>query len=90
MIKKLQVIVREVYESEVIEKEITHAKTLEVIDTWDFKKLNDSEKSEYSVREVPTGKVKLEVSEDDPIYGQVFTEGDLNVKELILHLNRTK
>ena len=90
MIKKLQVLVREVYESEETEEIIAHKKTGEKISSWEFKQLSLEEKENYSFNDVGTSKSKIVVSEGDPVYGQVFSEQDLNVKELILHLNRTK
>lgn len=90
MIKKLQVIVREVYEVELMEEKIKHNKTGEAIDSWDFKKLTTEEQANYTFGEYPTGKSKIEEREGDPVFGQVFQESDLNVKDLILHLNRTK
>lgn len=88
MIKKLQVLVREVYESEAMETKIRHNVTGQEITEWDFKHLDKEEQSNYTFGEYPNGKMKLEISEDDPIYGQVFS--DLDTRELILHLNRTK
>lgn len=90
MIKKLQVIVREVYEIEVMDDVIRQNKTGVEISEYDYEKLPKEEQENYTATPMSTGKSKIEVSDNDPVFGQIFTEGDLNVKELILHLNRTK
>lgn len=90
MIKKLQVIVREVYEDEVMEDVIRQNKTGVLISEYDYNKLPKEEQENYIATPVSSGKSKIEISENDPIFGQIFSEEDLNVKELILHLNRTK
>ena len=90
MIKKLQVIVREVYESEDFDEIVSHRDTGENISTYEFKNLPDEEKKGFVFERIPNGKAKVEISEGDPIFGQIFFENDLNIKDLILHLNRTK
>jgi hypothetical protein len=44
MIKKIQVIVREVYESEEVDEIIAHKKTGERVSAYEFKGLEESEK----------------------------------------------
>lgn len=91
MIKKLQVMVKEVYEQEEIQRQWIHIETGEEMADYTYKNLdeNDREKKEDYVRkEIPTG--KMERLEGDDVYEQVFEVGDLDMKDLILHLNRTK
>ncbi len=91
MVKKLQVLVREVYEQEEVEKTWSHIETGETISDYAYSNDDGTIKKDYTRKEVKTGKMELLQAEDnDPVYGQVFDEMDLDVKDLILHLNRTK
>lgn len=90
MIKKIQVLVREVYEIEEFEVKIRNNKTAQEIDSYDFKKLDATEQEKYTFGEYPTGKSKVEIADGDPTFSQIFTPNDFSVKDLILHLNRTK
>ncbi len=90
MIKKIQVVVREVYESEEVDIVVANKKSGEKISDYDYRHLPEEEKENFTFNEFPNGKSKIEVSEGDPIFGQIFQDDDLNVKDLILFLNRTK
>jgi len=91
MVTKLQVLVREVYEQEEKEMKWNNIETGENIDSYDYKNLDsDEERAKFVRKEISTGKMELLTTDNDPIYGQLFHENDLDVKELILHLNRTK
>lgn len=90
MVTKIQVLVREVYEQEETESIWVNSATQEKFDDYDYKNLDDDKKEGFVMTEVPTGKMELLTTENDPVYGQVFAEEDLDIKELILHLNRVK
>lgn len=90
MIKKLQVVIREVYEGEEMQEKIKHNVTGQEISSWDFGKLSTIDQAQYTFGQYPTGKSKVEIPENDPIYGQIFNEENLDIKDLILHLNRTR
>ena len=90
MIKKIQVLVREVYESEVFETAIIHNETKEEIDKYDYKNLPEEKQKEYTYTQVSTGKSKIEERDGDPLFGQIFSQEAIDVRDLILHLNRTR
>jgi hypothetical protein len=90
MIKKLQVIVREVYESEETHEVISNIKTGKEISNYDYEQLTKEDQEGFVASQKPTGKSKIEESEGDPIYGQIFDTRDLDITDLILHLNRTR
>jgi|GEM_PF-1972314 hypothetical protein len=89
MIKKYQVLVREVYESEETETIIVNVNSQEEIASWKFSDLTPEEKRDYVKQEVPTGKNKLEISNSE-LYQQVFNVNDLKIEDLVLYLNRVK
>jgi hypothetical protein len=92
MVKKIQILVREVYEQEETEKVWSHIKTGDTISDYDYRHdLPEGDtKEDYTRKETPTGKMELLTTDNDPIYGQVFSEEEFDIRDLILHLNRTR
>jgi len=84
MVTKLQVLVREVYEQEEVNKVWCHIENGDEISDYSYNDKQEDEQKKYTRKEIKTGKIELLTTDNDPIYGQLFHEDDLDIKELIL------